>query len=147
VLDKGDTEMPTYLDRYLAGEHEQVWDELMALGAAVREEPVYSDALAVARETMRRSRSNIETLIPRLDQAGYVFGLHALGLENDLPHETASYKTFSLPPARQLVEHGLQQRLTPLGGDTGRALGRLQALALGDVAHDGDHEHLGLAHR
>jgi hypothetical protein len=64
----------TYLDRYLRGEHEQVWDELVALGAAVREEPLYSDALAVARETMRRARHNIETLIPRLVRVGYLFG-------------------------------------------------------------------------
>jgi hypothetical protein len=54
-----------YLERYLVGEHEQVWAELVALGEAVRDEPVYSDALVVARETMRRARWNIETLIPR----------------------------------------------------------------------------------
>lgn len=64
----------TYLERYLAGEHEQVWDELTALGAVVRQEPVYRDALAVARETMRRVRHNIETLIPRLRASGYAFG-------------------------------------------------------------------------
>lgn len=63
-----------YLDRYLAGEHEQVWAELVALGSAVREEPLYADALAVAHETMRRVRHNIETLIPRLEALGYVFG-------------------------------------------------------------------------
>jgi hypothetical protein len=64
----------TYLERYLAGEYEPVWAELQRLGAAVREEPVYSDALAVARETMRRVRHNVETLIPRLESAGYTFG-------------------------------------------------------------------------
>jgi hypothetical protein len=63
-----------YLERYLSGEHEQVWAELVALGDAVRVEPLYSDALAVARETMRRVRWNIETLIPRLTAAGYQFG-------------------------------------------------------------------------
>ncbi|HEY7092051.1 MAG TPA: hypothetical protein VH393_02660 [Ktedonobacterales bacterium] len=40
----------------------------------MREEPLYSDALAVARETMRRMRWNIETLIPRLRDIGYEFG-------------------------------------------------------------------------
>ncbi len=64
----------SYLERYMAGEHEQVWAELRALGSAVHEEPLYSDALAVARETMRRARSNIEALIPRLDALGYQFG-------------------------------------------------------------------------
>jgi hypothetical protein len=60
----------SYLERYQAGEHEQVWAELYALGTAVREEPLYGDALAVARETMRRARYNIETLIPRLQTLG-----------------------------------------------------------------------------
>ncbi len=64
----------TYLERYLAGENEQVWAELQELSAAVREEPLYSDALAVARETMRRARYNIELLIPRLSGLGYQFG-------------------------------------------------------------------------
>jgi hypothetical protein len=63
-----------YLDGYLHGEQQAVWDELVALGAAVREEPLYSDALAVARETSRRARVNIETLIPRLVKIGYRFG-------------------------------------------------------------------------
>jgi hypothetical protein len=51
-----------------------VWAELLALGTAVREKPLYADALAVARETMRRARHNIEVLIPRLVAVGYQFG-------------------------------------------------------------------------
>jgi hypothetical protein len=66
--------MTSFRDRYLRGECEQVWNELMALGANVREEPLYSDALAVARETMQRTRRNIEMLIPRLESFGYTFG-------------------------------------------------------------------------
>jgi hypothetical protein len=66
--------MPTYLERYLAGEHERVWAELLALGERVREGAVYADASAVARETMRRVRHNVETLIPRLEALGYEFG-------------------------------------------------------------------------
>lgn len=66
--------MPAYLERYLVGEHERVWAELVALGGDVRQEPFYSDALAVARETMRRARANIETLIQRLTTLGYRFG-------------------------------------------------------------------------
>ena len=64
----------TYVERYTKGEHEQVWDDLLALGAAVREKQVYPDALAVARETMRRVRQNIEVLINRLVQIGFIFG-------------------------------------------------------------------------
>jgi hypothetical protein len=44
-----------YLERYMAGEYERVWDELVALGAEVREEPLYSDALAVARDDEARA--------------------------------------------------------------------------------------------
>jgi hypothetical protein len=64
----------SYLERYVAGEYALVWADLQALGAAVRAEPLYSDALAVAHETMRRVRHNIETLIPRLEEFGYEFG-------------------------------------------------------------------------
>ena len=33
--------MPTYLDRYHNGEHEQVWAELLALGEGVRSASAY----------------------------------------------------------------------------------------------------------
>ena len=66
--------MLTYMQRYLHGEHEQVWSELRALGDAVRDEPLLGDARAVARETMRRAHHNIEVLIPRLQSLGYTFG-------------------------------------------------------------------------
>lgn len=65
--------MITYLDRYLAGEREAVWAELTALGAAVLDEPQASDATAVARETMRRARANVELLTQRLTAIGYRF--------------------------------------------------------------------------
>lgn len=64
----------TYLERYLAGEYEPVWDELVGLGERVGDEPFYTDALSVAHETMRRVRHNVEKLIPRLQGLGYTFG-------------------------------------------------------------------------
>ncbi|HLG76698.1 MAG TPA: hypothetical protein VKX46_09790 [Ktedonobacteraceae bacterium] len=66
--------MTSFLERYLRGECEQVWEELLGLGAQVRKEPLHSDALAVARETMRRVRRNCEILIERLERIGYIFG-------------------------------------------------------------------------
>lgn len=62
-----------YLQRYLRDETAMVWAELTALGEAVRQEPLYSDALAVARETMRRARHNIGHLVSRLQSLGYTF--------------------------------------------------------------------------
>jgi hypothetical protein len=73
--------MTNYLERYQQGEYEQVWRELLALGDLVqgtapfsRVSLFYDEALAVARETMRRTRHNIEMLIPRLQTIGYIFG-------------------------------------------------------------------------
>ena len=37
----------SFLERYRAGEYEQVWDELVTLGEQVHEEPLYSGAVAV----------------------------------------------------------------------------------------------------
>jgi hypothetical protein len=71
--------MPTYLDRYLAGEREAVWSELTALGPAIRTEPLFADAYAVARETMTRARANVEVLVQRLTSLGYRFLGPALG--------------------------------------------------------------------
>lgn len=66
--------MTDFLERYQRGEHEQVWDELNALGEQVGAGSLHDEALAVARETMRRARRNIEMLIPRLVAVGYHFG-------------------------------------------------------------------------
>lgn len=65
--------MPTLLDRYLAGECLPVWNELARLGDGVRQKRYYADAAAVAAETMRRARHNVEVLITRLDEMGYRF--------------------------------------------------------------------------
>jgi hypothetical protein len=62
------------LERYVNGHCEQVWDELYALGSAVRRLDHVDDAMAVARETMRRVRANCQTLIPRLEALGWRFG-------------------------------------------------------------------------
>jgi hypothetical protein len=63
----------SFLQRYLDDEREAVWSELAALGAGVREPGVIEDARAVARETMRRARSNLELIVERLDTLGYSF--------------------------------------------------------------------------
>ena len=99
----------TYLERYLAGEYEPVWAELQRLGAAVREEPLYGDALAVARETMRRARANIELLIPRLRAAGYDFGYGWLAAEA----EWEAQQRVPLTPEdlREMQEMGVSDEL------------------------------------
>lgn len=68
--------LPLY-DRYVAGDRRQVWEELQALGEAVRTEPHAADALAVAYETMRRVEANVRTLVERLPTLDYRFRTEA----------------------------------------------------------------------
>lgn len=100
----------TFLDRYLAGEHEQVWAELRALGADVRREPVRSDARAVAGETMRRVRRNCERIVAKLEASGAVFGVYPDG-------SVPSYAPGPLTPpsaATRTDAAALDERIGPL---------------------------------
>ncbi len=63
----------TFLQRYQEGDREGVWNELTELGEGVRHEIYYADAVAVATETMRRARHNVEQIIRRLADMGYRF--------------------------------------------------------------------------
>ena len=51
------------LERYQNGEQREVWRDLVALGERVRDAEVFPDAQAVASETMRRARHNVESII------------------------------------------------------------------------------------
>lgn len=64
----------TYLEHYLKGSYEQVWDQLTHPDFDIHQDDLRADALEVARETMRRVRTNIEMLIERLLQMGFLFG-------------------------------------------------------------------------
>jgi hypothetical protein len=64
---------PDWLDRYRAGQRDQVWHELRQLGAAVREPGLREQALAVCDEMAWRARRNVEVIIRRLTAAGYRF--------------------------------------------------------------------------
>jgi hypothetical protein len=85
------------LRRYQAGEHEAVWADMMALGTEVRKSPYAEDAWAVARETMRRARHNVELIIRRLDQLGYQFWNGERG--------TLGPKTFSMSIGGKIVTY------------------------------------------
>ena len=63
----------TLLRRYRNGELEAVWRDMVALGPAIRKEPYKGAAWAVAQETMRRAKYNIEMLVERLKQLDYRF--------------------------------------------------------------------------
>lgn len=71
-----------YFDRYLAGNCEAVWAELLALGADWRSESTIVDAYAVAYETMHRVSENVQILAARLAEEDYRFHY----LDNLKPH-------------------------------------------------------------
>ncbi len=62
----------TFYSRYLIGDRESVWSELQELGEII-EPSVRTDALAVARETMRRVKLNLEIIIPQIRKLGFEF--------------------------------------------------------------------------
>jgi hypothetical protein len=65
-----------FFERYSSGECEKAWEELVALGPAVREDPYAADALAVACETMQRVDANVRTVTARLRKMNYAFKGH-----------------------------------------------------------------------
>ena len=93
-----------YLERYLAGENEQVWAELQTLGEAVRQQPAYEQARAVADETMRRVQRNCQRIVDRLRTLGCQFSRYPDGQD----------RTFSFGP------------LTPPDGESEHDLRRLE---------------------
>src|SRR5260370_42307127 len=114
--------MDNFIDRYQHGAHKQVWDELYALGSEIRSGSLYTEALAVAHETMRRVRVNIELLIPRLQTLGYEFGYESMrAMEpNDaylaewIAEQPARYNPASEETTRQIAQFEQETGLLPL---------------------------------
>jgi Domain of unknown function (DUF6745) len=78
-----------YYERYMAGDHRQVWLELIALGAGVRADQYASDARAVAYTTMSRVARNLVTIVKRLREIGYEFEVESGDQDNVIPFGTA----------------------------------------------------------
>jgi hypothetical protein len=101
---RGDT-MAEWYARYQQGLYQQVYDELLTMQDQVFAEPVYPEAVLVARTLMRRVRQNIEVLIPRLKALGYelVDGYWNRDCSALIPEELAQaderYRVFRAPPA------------------------------------------------
>lgn len=66
--------MSSLAERYEAGEHTQVWDELVALGPDVFDERWRPEAELVAAATMQRVAANLALVVVRLTAMGYRFG-------------------------------------------------------------------------
>lgn len=87
---------PDWLDRYRAGQRDQVWHELRQLGGAVREPGLREQAQAVCDEMAWRARRNVEVIIRRLTEAGYRFHTNDYAQNPVTPH---------VPPAGGAAAH------------------------------------------
>lgn len=114
----------TLLDRYLAGGHEAVWDEIRAGSPDI--DPVMVEQ--VAHETARRARVQIEEIVS---------GFRTVGVRPafDTP-------MFEAPPP------DVRERLAEVESRTGRlpAILRASVLEIGNVCLSGDSIELGLAY-
>ena len=109
------------LRRYLAGEHEKVWAEMLALGPSVRDKPHAEDAWAVARETMRRARHNVELIVRRLDKLGYRFWNGHQGPTGPQPLRMAfGGQMIQFRSIQEAVQDALQIDLSHIPGGMGR---------------------------
>jgi hypothetical protein len=77
-----------FFDRYMSGDYQSVWDELIALGPSVRNDPHAADALAVAYETMSRVDANVRHITARLAAMGYESAA-------EKPHDPPARGTFA----------------------------------------------------
>lgn len=93
-----------YHERYLQGQYQEVYDELVALGKYVFEQPVYDDALAVAQEMMRRIRANIGLIIARLHDMRYNFGEGFSESAEEAAYWEANAPIYQ-PPTQETAEH------------------------------------------
>jgi hypothetical protein len=65
--------MATFYERYSNGERLAVWDQLYGLEDRVNDDQYLADAQAVAAETMKRARHNVEMILVKLDTLGFQF--------------------------------------------------------------------------
>ncbi|MEO5899503.1 MAG: hypothetical protein ABIR68_05140 [Ilumatobacteraceae bacterium] len=94
----------SWLERYVRGDHVQVWAEMTSLGGQVRaEDSTLAEATAVVTETMRRARQNVVILVDGLQADGYRF------------EDPTGRPPFEPPPpdVTERLDH-LEQRTGPL---------------------------------
>lgn len=94
---------PNWLQRYRAGQRDQVWAELRELGGEVRLPGPAQEAQLVCDEMARRARRNVEVIVARLVSQGYRF--HA---NDDAQTPVVPW----VPPTARALQHAawLQQR-------------------------------------
>jgi hypothetical protein len=81
--------MDSFFRRYMQGDYQNVYNEIIALGEQIFSFPsLQDDTIEVTKEIMRRARFNLESiLIPRLHTLGYRFGDGLEDYPDNLPSE------------------------------------------------------------
>jgi hypothetical protein len=124
-----------YLERYANGECREVWEELYQLGDSAYDDAIWPDVSAVVRETMRRARENVRTLVGELESIGYLFGVRSDG---------SAFHTFKSPhidPVLNTDQH--IQKLERQAGAIPLSM-RMWWEVVGEVDFRGHHPQLGL---
>jgi hypothetical protein len=75
--------MSSWLERYVGGEHEGVWEEVVGIGPRASDPAVASAVNALARETMERALRNVEALKSLLPSIGWRFHFPMSGPPSD----------------------------------------------------------------
>jgi hypothetical protein len=75
--------MSSWVERYVGGQHERVWEEVLALGPGASDPAVAAEVDALARETMQRALRNVEALKSLLPSIGWRFHFPLFGPPSD----------------------------------------------------------------
>ena len=102
IVKKPQAEAASLLTRYQSGEFQQVWSDLVALGDAIRSPEYFGPAMSVARETMRRTRHNLDLIAARLLEMGYRFW--SPGESAPAPPTGKEYRTKLESTAQRILE-------------------------------------------
>jgi uncharacterized protein (TIGR02996 family) len=66
-------QVTSLVDHHYLGNRQLAWDLIVAAGDKVREAPLCQQAIEISWETMHRVRRNLDVIVNRLDQLGYLF--------------------------------------------------------------------------
>lgn len=75
--------MSSWVERYVDGERESVWSEVVALGPRASDAAFAAEVNALARETMSRALRNVEALKSLLPSVGWRFHFPLSGPSSD----------------------------------------------------------------
>jgi hypothetical protein len=75
--------MSSWVERYVGGQHESVWAEVVGLGPRASDPDFAADVNALARETMQRALRNVEALTSLLPSIGWRFHFRMSGPPSD----------------------------------------------------------------